>query len=188
MATWYRFATVFTIDVEPRRIWDAVTDPEGWIGSYPDIEDWQMSARGGADHIGDRYRIVHRVAGPLSLYYTMEVVAGRAPDRMAWRVTGDVAGTGTWELEELDGVTDVRFTWEVATTRRWMNVMAPLIRRQMVREYRRSTATAINALADHVDGRASRVRTSEGKQVPQATAIRFAAGLLTLAAVTNRKR
>ena len=188
MTTWYRFATVFTIDVEPQRIWDALILPEGWLASYPDIERWTDKARGDADHLGDRYGVEHRLAGPATLRYDLEVVQSRAPYRLTWRVTGDLAGTGAFELDELDGVTDIRFTWEVATTRRWMNAAAPLIRRQMVRAYKRSVAAAVSGLADAVGGRATRVRTSEGKQVPQATAIRFAAGLLVLAAVTPRRR
>lgn len=188
MTTWYRFATVFTIDVEPQRIWDALILPGGWLADHPDIEHWTAKARGGADHLGDRYGVDHHVGGPVTLRYDLEVVQSRAPYRLTWRVTGDLAGTAAFELDELDGVTDLRFTWEVATTKRWMNVAAPLIRRQMVREYKRSVVAAVNGLADAVGGRATRIRTSEGKQVPQATAIRFAAGLLVLAAVTPRRR
>lgn len=187
MTTWYRFATVFTIDVEPHRIWDALTAPKGWLAAYPDVEHWEQKARGGADHLGDRYAIVHHVTGPVKLRYDVEVVRTRIPDRLAWRVTGDVAGTGTFELEQLDDVTDIRFTWEVATTRRWMNVLAPIIRRQLIREYKRSVAAAVHSLARTVDGRATRVRTSEGKQVPNGTAIRITAGLLVLAAVAPKR-
>lgn len=188
MSTWYRFATVFTIDVEPQRIWDVLTAPGGWLANYADVEHWTQTARGDHNHVGDRYDIAHHAVGPMKLNYHIEVVTSRPPDRLAWRVTGDVAGAGTWELDELDSVTDLRFTWEVTTTRRWMNVFAPIIRRQMVRTYRRSVAASVTSLAEAVGGRATRVRTSEGKQVPNGTAIRFAAGLLVLAAVTRRQR
>lgn len=188
MNTWYRFATVFTVDVAPDRLWAAITAPGGWLAGYADVLEWDMVSRGGLDHVGDRYRIVHHVAGPVKLRYDLEVVASRFPDRLAWRVTGDVAGTGTWELEQLDDVTDVRFTWEVTTTKRWMNALTPVIRGQMIREYKRSVAEAVGALAGDLEARVSRVRTSEGKQVAKATAVRFAAGLLVLAAVSGRQR
>ena len=47
---------------------------------------------------------------------------------MEGQATGDLEGTGRWRLYEQDGVTAVLYEWDVATTKPWMNRMAPLLR------------------------------------------------------------
>ena len=37
-------------------------------------------------------------------------------------------GRGHWRLFEQDGVTAVVYDWQVATTKRWMNLLAPVAR------------------------------------------------------------
>jgi hypothetical protein len=41
---------------------------------------------------------------------------------------GELTGHGRWRLFEQDGVTAVLYEWNVATSKRWMNAMAPLLR------------------------------------------------------------
>ncbi len=43
--------------------------------------------------------------------------------------TGATAcGTGRWKLTSADGGTLVRYDWDIRTTRRWMNLLAPVAR------------------------------------------------------------
>lgn len=42
--------------------------------------------------------------------------------------TGELEGTGRWMLTSEDGWTRVRYTWDVRTTRWWMNLLAPVAR------------------------------------------------------------
>ena len=39
---------------------------------------------------------------------------------------GELAGVGRWRLFEEEGVTAVLYEWNVATTRAWMNLLAPV--------------------------------------------------------------
>ena len=41
---------------------------------------------------------------------------------------GDLDGVGLWRLFEQDGVTAVLYDWDVTSTKRWMNTLAPLAR------------------------------------------------------------
>ena len=51
------------------------------------------------------------------------------PRTLAGDATGELEGTGVWTLtEEANGVTVARYDWNVRTTRRWMNLLAPLAR------------------------------------------------------------
>jgi hypothetical protein len=41
---------------------------------------------------------------------------------------GELTGQGRWRLFEQDGVTAVLYEWNVATTKPWMNALAPALR------------------------------------------------------------
>ena len=54
---------------------------------------------------------------------------GRAAAR-CWRATRSASsrGVGRWRLYEQDGITAVLYEWNVATSKAWMNLLAPLLR------------------------------------------------------------
>jgi hypothetical protein len=41
---------------------------------------------------------------------------------------GELTGTGRWRLAEREGITEVRYDWNVSTTKAWMNLLAPVAR------------------------------------------------------------
>jgi len=47
---------------------------------------------------------------------------------MDGRSTGELEGEGRWRLSEEDGITTVRYEWDVSTTKPWMNLLAPLLK------------------------------------------------------------
>lgn len=49
------------------------------------------------------------------------------PHRLEGEAIGELTGTGCWTLTESGSATFVRYDWEVATTRRWMNALAPIL-------------------------------------------------------------
>jgi hypothetical protein len=49
------------------------------------------------------------------------------PSKLVAEATGELQGTG-WTLTSADDGTLVRYTWDVRTTRWWMNLLAPAAR------------------------------------------------------------
>jgi hypothetical protein len=47
---------------------------------------------------------------------------------MEGQAQGELVGSGIWRLRQVGDVTDVRYDWEVRTTKFWMNLLAPLAR------------------------------------------------------------
>jgi hypothetical protein len=47
---------------------------------------------------------------------------------MEGQALGELVGSGIWRLRQVGDVTDVRYDWEVRTTRLWMNLLAPIAR------------------------------------------------------------
>lgn len=43
-------------------------------------------------------------------------------------VSGDLEGVGSWHFRESEDITFVECRWEVATTVRWMNLLAPILK------------------------------------------------------------
>jgi hypothetical protein len=85
-------------------------------------------AAGDADRVGSRFLIEWRSRLPYRLRFEFVVERVDPPRLMEGRVVGDVTGVGRWRLLEEDGVTAVLYEWDVATTRRLMNVLAPVVR------------------------------------------------------------
>ena len=69
-----------------------------------------------------------RVAQPPALPARVRVHRGAGWTRrccMEGSAGASSRGTGVWRLFEQDGVTAVVYDWQVATTKRWMNLLAP---------------------------------------------------------------
>ena len=60
----------------------------------------------------------------------------REPEHILLKSTGDLSGTGRWELKAVgEHTTDVTYYWDVATTRRILNLIAPLARGFLARNH-----------------------------------------------------
>jgi hypothetical protein len=121
----YHFVTEMRIVADRTALWDELHRPAGWSW-------WRWLKRAselepGPDG-GARTRFELGTALPYSLTFIAETVREDPPSLTEWSATGDLAGSALWEFTEEDGVTDVRFTWLVETTKRWMNVVAPVAR------------------------------------------------------------
>jgi hypothetical protein len=73
----------------------------------------------------ERYRIAWRSRIPYQLEFDFTVRELDEPRSMSGEATGALAGTGHWRLFEQDGITAVTYEWDVRTTKRWMNLIAP---------------------------------------------------------------
>jgi hypothetical protein len=88
----------------------------------------KQRADGDGCRVGSRYRIEWRSRIPYSIEFDFTVEQVDEPALMAGRADGDLNGYGRWRLFEDGGVTAVLYEWNVATTKRWMNAIAPLAR------------------------------------------------------------
>jgi hypothetical protein len=103
---------------------DALAWPEWWRG----VERVEERDSGEGTRVGSRYLVAWRSRIPYSLAFEFTVDRVEPPRLMAGVAQGELAGRGCWRLFEQNGVTAVVYEWEVETTKRWMNVVAPLAR------------------------------------------------------------
>ncbi len=121
----YHFVTEMRIAADRTDVWDELHRPSSWPRWWRWLKRVEPLEPGPA---GPRTRLELGTALPYSLAFEVETVREEPPVLTDWRATGDLAGAALWEFGEEDGVTDVRFTWLVETTKRWMNVIAPVAR------------------------------------------------------------
>jgi hypothetical protein len=91
-------------------------------------------APGTEDGVGQLSRYTWRSKLPYELEFEMRTTRVAQPVLLEGEATGELAGTGRWRLLEQDGpstgapVTVVTYEWNVATTKPWMNLLAPVAR------------------------------------------------------------
>jgi hypothetical protein len=125
----YHFETRFSVPATRDEVWAVMEDPTTWPSWWRWLRRVDRLDRGGPDLAGARYRYTFRTALPYSLTFDTETTRTRPGHLIEVRASGDLAGTGLWEVFDDDGTSLVRYTWIVATTKRWMNALTPVARR-----------------------------------------------------------
>jgi hypothetical protein len=124
----YHFVTEFALDAAPERVWDLILRTPTWLPFWRWLRRVDVLEPGRPDGTGARYRLVIGTALPYALTFEGEAVRVVPRSRYEARTTGDLEGTGLWELSQQDGGSRLRYTWIVAPTKRWMNLLAPIAR------------------------------------------------------------
>ena len=125
----YRFVTDWRVEAPIERVWEAIHDsrrwPEWWRGVLA-VETVTPPADVGS---GEVRRYTFRGRLPYSLTFDMRVARSEPPVLLEGRASGELEGTGTWTFAPTDTGTDVRYVWEIRTTKRWMDLPIPFARR-----------------------------------------------------------
>jgi hypothetical protein len=105
-------------------IWASDRWPSWWRG----VEAVTTLEEGDGEGVGSLGRYVWKSKLPYRLEFDTRITLVERPHRMEGQASGELAGTGTWRLYEEDGVTAAVYDWNVRTTARWMNLLAPIAR------------------------------------------------------------
>ena len=124
----YHYVSTWQLQAPIEQVWAAITDLEHLPAWYRGVQQAQELAPGDTQGVGRRVRYV--IKGRLSLRLAFEATVTRSvpPGDQELRAEGELAGTGRWSLEQQGEVTTARYTWDVRTTRPWMNLLAPVAR------------------------------------------------------------
>ena len=124
----YKFVTVWRIEAPIDAVWEAIYRSETWPAWWGSVRRVVEVAPGNDDGIGNVRRYFWRSRLPYDLVFEVKVTRIDRPVSLVGVSAGELVGRGTWDLSQDGAVTTVRNTWEVRTTKRWMNLLAPLAR------------------------------------------------------------
>ena len=124
----YRFLTTWLLECERERVWDAIHESERWPEWWRGVVEAERLAFGDENGIGERGRYVWRSAIPYPVEFEIVSTRVERPHLLEGAASGGLEGIGRWRLFEQQGVTAVVYEWNVRTTKRWMNAVAPLAR------------------------------------------------------------
>ena len=124
----YHFVSTWQIQAPIERVWEEIYHAERWPIWWKYVVRVDELEPGAADGVGARRRLLFRTRLPYTLGFDVRVTCVQPPSKLEAQATGELEGTGRWTLTSADGGTLVRYYWDIRTTRRWMNLLAPVAR------------------------------------------------------------
>jgi uncharacterized protein YndB with AHSA1/START domain len=124
----YAFLTTWLLESPREPVWDAIYEQKQWPSWWRGVEEVVEIEPGDDTGVGSHSRLVWRSKLPYDLVFEATTVTVDKPRLIEAEASGELTGTGRWRLFEQDGVTAVLYEWNVHTTKRWMNALAPALR------------------------------------------------------------
>ena len=127
MAVDYRFLTTWLLESPREPVWDVIFDQNAWPSWWRGVEDVIELDPGDEIGVGSHSRLTWRSKLPYDLVFEARTHMVEKPRLIVADAFGELTGEGRWRLFEQDGVTAVTYEWNVATSKRWMNLLAPAL-------------------------------------------------------------
>jgi uncharacterized protein YndB with AHSA1/START domain len=124
----YTFVTEWRIEAPLPAVWEAIYHSEAWPQWWQGVESVVELHPGNAQGIGNTRRYTWKSRLPYRLTFDMQTTRIEPPVTLEGTAAGELEGTGRWHFSTEGPVTVVRYDWQVRTTKRWMNWLAPLAR------------------------------------------------------------
>lgn len=163
----YRFESEWELEAPIDRVFELLTHPEDFQRWWPSVTQSQRLEEGDEDGVGAVAAYTLRSPVFYSMDFQAKALEVERPRRIHTLVRGDLIGTGTYELEQREGRTMIRFLWYVSTTRRWMNLVAPVARPLFVWAHHHVMREGAAAMAAHFGGRLIGIKTWVADKAPQ---------------------
>jgi carbon monoxide dehydrogenase subunit G len=138
----YVFSGTWTVEAPMARVHEVLVDLE----RYP---EWWTQVRAVASLGPDDARVICRSALPYSLDVSLHAVR-REPDRLEVRIRGDLEGTASWRLVDLERRTRLDFVQEV-TVGGWLAALSPVLRPLLRWNHGRMMRGCVRGLRERVD-------------------------------------
>jgi hypothetical protein len=124
----YRFLTTWLLESPREPVWDAIYDQARWPEWWRGVEEVEEVRPGEDGGLGSVSRMVWKSLLPYRVGFQVTTTQVERPRLLQADAVGELAGIGRWRLIEEGGITAVLYEWNVATTKRWMNLIAPIAR------------------------------------------------------------
>ena len=124
----YRFLTAWLLDSPREPVFDAIYDQASWPSWWRGVEEASEVRPGDESGVGTVARMVWKSLLPYRVEFEVTTTHVERPNLLQADAVGELTGVGRWRLFEEEGATAVLYEWNVATSRAWMNLLAPVAR------------------------------------------------------------
>ena len=125
----YSFLTTWLLESPREPVFEAIYDQERWPHWWRGVEEAEeMSPGRDGDGVGTVARMVWKSLLPYRVEFDVTTTRVERPHLLEGEAVGELSGVGRWRLFEQQGVTAVLYEWDVATSKAWMNLLAPVAR------------------------------------------------------------
>jgi uncharacterized protein YndB with AHSA1/START domain len=124
----YAFLTTWLLESPCEPVWEAVYDQERWPQWWRGVEEAEAVRNGESNGIGTVSRLVWKSLLPYRVEFEVTTTRIEHLRLLEADAVGELTGVGRWRFYEQDGVTAVLYEWNVATSKAWMNLLAPVAR------------------------------------------------------------
>jgi uncharacterized protein YndB with AHSA1/START domain len=124
----YSFLTTWLLESPCEPVWDAVYDQARWPQWWRGVEESEEIQPGEESGIGTVSRLVWKSLLPYRVEFEVTTTRVERLRLLEADAVGELSGVGRWRFYERDGVTAALYEWNVATSKAWMNLLAPIAR------------------------------------------------------------
>jgi uncharacterized protein YndB with AHSA1/START domain len=124
----YSFLTTWLLESPREPVWEAIYDQASWPQWWRGVEEASEVRPGDDGGVGTVARMVWKSLLPYRVEFEVTTTRIERPFLLEADAVGELSGVGRWRLYEQGGVTAVLYEWNVATSKAWMNLLAPVAR------------------------------------------------------------
>lgn len=124
----YEFQTVWHVKAPKETVWQEIYHSENWPLWWKGVKKVVELRKGDDSGVGSIRHYTWKSRLPYLLSFEMQTVRVQPPSILEGVAAGELSGWGRWELAGNGDQTIVKYDWHVKTTRKWMNIMAPIAR------------------------------------------------------------
>ena len=124
----YEFVTIWRVKAPIESIWNEIYQSSEWPTWWKGVESVVEVRKGDERGVGSIHRYTWKSKLPYRLSFDMQMIRIEPPLLLEGIAMGELQGRGLWQLSTEGSETIVRYDWNVETTKRWMNLLAPIAR------------------------------------------------------------
>lgn len=142
----YEFVTIWRIRAPIEAVWEELVHPELWPTWWRGVQSVETIEHGENGGLGSIHRFRWKSRLPYVLTFQTRAVRLDPPRLLEVEATGELAGSGLWQLSSDGDVTVARYDWKVRATHPVMRFFAPVARPLFVWNHDLSMARGLEGL------------------------------------------
>lgn len=123
---YYSFVTVWKFNAPLEKVWAEINEPLQWPGWWKGVQSVVDVKQGDALGVGGIKHFTWKSKLPYRLSFNSRVTLVEPMSRIEGEAFGELDGNGTWTFSSANGITIVKYEWNVRTTKWWMNFLSPI--------------------------------------------------------------